>query len=102
MLDSTTIKLATSKLASASVPYLPGTLILISGIVVWKLWRNQTELQAQTSKLNNELNNVKKQVADIKNDGNTASNKSDDPLSSALKNKAFNYLSKSATKWLSK
>ncbi len=84
MLKNTAIKIATSKLANA--PLLPGSLILIGGLVVWRLWSKQLQLQAETSVLSDELQDVKKQVAEIKvtNDG-----KSETSLTSTFK-KLFN------------
>ncbi len=87
MFENTAIKISTSKLASTSASLLPGSLILISGIVVWRLWYKQAQLQTKTSELNNELKYLKKQMADIK-----ATNKADSgpaaPLSSSLKKMA--------------
>lgn len=84
MLENTAIKIVTSKLAHA--PLLPGSLVLISGLVVWRLWSKQAQLQAETSVLSDELQDVKNQVAEIKaiNDG-----KSETSLSSTFK-KLFN------------
>ena len=80
MLKNTAVNLVTGKLANASL--LPGSLILIGGLVVWRLWSKQVQLQTETSELSNELQDVKKQVAEIKatNDG-----KSETTLSSAFK-----------------
>ena len=70
MFNNTAIKIATSKLASTSL--LPGSFFLISGIVVWQLWR-----------INVELKDVKKQVAEI-NVANTVDSESVTPVSSSL------------------
>ena len=87
MFENTAIKITTSKLASSSASLLPGSLILISGIVVWRLWYNQAQLQTKTSELSDELKYLKKQMADIK-----TTNKADSgpaaPLSSSLKKMA--------------
>ncbi len=81
MFEKTAIKLTSSKLASTSASLLPGSLILISGIVVWQLWYKQAQLHAKTSKHSDELKYLKKQIAEIK-----ATNKADSgPLSSSLK-----------------
>ncbi len=84
MFENTAIKLTTSKLASTSASLLPGSLILVSGIVVWRLWYKQEQLQTKTSALNKELRYLKKQIAEIK-----ATNKADsgpaDSLSSSFK-----------------
>jgi len=84
MFENTAIKITTSKLASTSASLLPGSLILVSGIVVWRLWYKQAQLQTKTSELSNELKHLKKQIAEIK-----STNKEDSgptaPLSSSLK-----------------
>ncbi len=84
MFENTAIKITTSKLASTSASLLPGSLILVSGIVVWRLWYKQEQLQTKTSALNKELKYLKKQIAEIK-----ATNKADsgpaDSLSSSFK-----------------
>ena len=84
MLENTAIKIVTGKLVNA--PLLPGSLILVGGLVAWRLWSKQMQLQAETSALSDELQDVKKQVAEIKvtNDG-----KSETSLSSTFK-KLFN------------
>lgn len=91
MFENTAIKMTTSKLASTSASLLPGSLILISGIVVWRLWRKQEQLQTKTSQLSNELKYLKKQLAEVKAT-NKATNKADSgseaPLSSSLKKMA--------------
>ena len=84
MLKNTAIKIATTKLANASL--LPGSLVLIGGLVVWRLWSKQVQLQTQTSELSNALQDVKKQVAKIKT---TNDDKPESPLSSTFK-KFFN------------
>ena len=87
MFENTAIKLSTSKLASASASLLPGSLILISGIVVWRLWYNQTQLQTKTSELNDELKYLKKQLAEIKV-AKKADNEPEESFSSSLKKMA--------------
>jgi len=84
MFENTAIKITTSKLASSSASLLPGSLILISGIVVWRLWYKQAQLQTKTSEFSDELESLKKQMTEIK-----ATNKADsEPLSSSLKKMA--------------
>lgn len=73
------IKITTSKLVSTSL--LSGSLILIGGIVVWRLWRKQTQLQTQTTKMLDELTGVKKQMAELKVDRESE----EAPLSSSFK-----------------
>ena len=90
MFENTAIKITTSKLASTSASLLPGSLILISGIVVWRLWYKQAQLQTKTSELNDELKYLKKQMAEIKMAEIKATYKKADsepaaPLSSYLK-----------------
>lgn len=66
MFENTAIKIGTSKLASSSAAsLLPGSLILVSGIVIWRLWYNQAQLQTKTSELNNEVKHLKKQMTEI-------------------------------------
>ena len=94
MVENTAIKITTSKLASL----LPGSLILISGIVVWRLWYKQAQLQTKTSELNDELKYLKKQIAEIKmaeikaaykaDKADKADNEPAAPLSSSLKKMA--------------
>jgi len=72
MFETTAVKLTTSKLTSTSASLLPGTMILISAAVVWRLWHKQAKLQTKTGEISNELKYLKKQVAKIK-----ATNKAD-------------------------
>lgn len=78
MLKNSAIQLVTNKLASTSL--LPGSLVIIGGIVVWQLWRKQAQLSTETSGLSDELKDVKRQLAEIKEDSESA-----DPFSSPLK-----------------
>ena len=87
MLENTAIKITTNKLASTSASLLPGSVILISGIVVWRLWYKQTQLQTKTNELNNELKYLKKQIAEVKAT-NKADNGSVGSLSSSFKKMA--------------
>ena len=64
MLKNSAIQAATGKLASASL--LSGSLVLVGGVVAWRLWQQQKQLQTKTSGLSNELKDVKKQLAEIK------------------------------------
>jgi predicted negative regulator of RcsB-dependent stress response len=80
MLKNSAIKLTANKLANSSL--LSGSLILVGGFVVWRLWNKQEQLQTETSKLSMQLKNVKRQVAEIKS---TNEGKSDTPLSSTFK-----------------
>ncbi len=66
MFENSAIKIATSKAISSSAPFIPGSMILLSGYVVWKLWKKQTQMQEATSELSKELKIVRKQVAGIK------------------------------------
>lgn len=89
MFENTAIKLSTSKLASTSVAsLLPGTVIIISGIIVWRLWYNQAKLQTKTSELNDELKHVKKHMAEIKatnEETNKKVSEFESPISSSFK-----------------
>lgn len=66
MFENSAIKIATGKAISSSTPFIPGSMILLSGYVVWKLWKKQTQMQEATSELSKELKIVRKQVAGIK------------------------------------
>ena len=77
MLKNSAIKIATSRLAGTSL--LPASLVLVGGIVVWRLWRKQAQLQTETNELSNELEDIKDQLADIKTDV-----ESEDSLSSSF------------------
>lgn len=81
MFKNTAIKIGTTKLASVSL--LSSSLVLVSGIVVWRLWKKQTQLQTKTGELSDELKHVKKQVAEIK-----AGNEETSSLSSSFKKMA--------------
>ena len=78
MLKNTAIQLAKSKLASVSL--LSGSMFLVGGIVVWRLWHKQTQLQTQTNEMRDELMGVKRKMAELKVDS-----KSEAPLSSSFK-----------------
>ena len=56
--------MSTAKLVGATV--LPNSILLISGIIIWRFWHNkQTRLQAETNELTDEIRLLKKQMADI-------------------------------------
>ena len=84
MFKNTAIKITTNKLASTSASLLPGTLVIISGIVVWRLWYKQAQLQTKTSEMSDELKYIKKQIAKTKAT-HKADKESEDSLSSSLK-----------------
>ncbi len=84
MVKNSAIKLAANKLANSSL--LPGSLILIGGLVAWKLWARQDELQIETRKLAMQLKNVKRQIAEIMDD---QQKKTDESASSVFR-KFFN------------
>ncbi len=81
MLKNSAIKITANKLANTSL--LSGSLILIGGIVVWRLWNKQEQLETETSKLSMQLKNVKRQVAEIKE---TKDGKPEAPASFSFKN----------------
>jgi len=65
MLQNSVIQMSTAKLVGATV--LPNSILLISGIILWRFLRNkQTQLQAQTDGLNDEVKLIKEQMTDIK------------------------------------
>jgi len=71
MLQNSVIQMSTAKLVGATL--LPNSILLISGIIVWRLWRNkQSRLQAETDDLTDEVKLIKEQMTDIQ----TAKNKS--------------------------
>ena len=78
MLKNSAIQFATRKLASTSL--LPGSLILIGGIVVWRLWRKQAQLQTETSELSDDIKDIKEQLAEVKADSESTTS-----LSSSFK-----------------
>lgn len=64
MFENNIIQITTAKLVGATL--LPNSILLISGVIVWRYWRNkQTQLQTKTNTLNNEIQQIKKQIADI-------------------------------------
>ena len=76
MLQNSVIQMSTAKLVGATV--LPNSILLISGIIIWRFWRNkQTQLQAETDGLTDEVKLIKEQMTDIQ----TAKNKSPSPTS---------------------
>ncbi|RUM43404.1 MAG: hypothetical protein DSY80_05700 [Desulfocapsa sp.] len=101
MFENTAFKITTGKLAATPlIPgsvFFPGSLLVIGGIVIWKLWRQQEQLQAQTSELSNELKAIKKKIAGIEQ-VKRAKTESAAPLSSNLKNIIQRYLPKSESK----
>lgn len=72
------VQIASRKLAGTSL--LSGSFILIGGVVVWRLWRRQTQLSAEASGLSNEIKDIKKQLSEIEADSQSA-----EPFSSSLK-----------------
>jgi len=64
MLENSVVQITTGKLVGAIV--IPNSILLISGIILWRFWRNkQTQLQAETDELNNEVKHIREQMADI-------------------------------------
>ncbi|MCU7834676.1 MAG: hypothetical protein KZQ83_05400 [gamma proteobacterium symbiont of Taylorina sp.] len=64
MLENSVIQISTVKLLGASL--LPSSILLVSGIIIWRIWRNkQSHLQTKTDVLNDELRQLKKQMADL-------------------------------------
>lgn len=62
MLDNPAFKIAANKLTNSSL--VSGSLIVVGGILIWRLWSNQEQIQAKIKQLNSELQDVKKQVSD--------------------------------------
>ena len=70
MLQNSVIQMSTAKLVGATV--LPNSILLISGIIIWRFWRNkQARLQAETDELTDAVKLMKEQMTDIQ----TAKNK---------------------------
>ncbi len=71
MLENSVVQISTAKLMGVSL--LPSSILLVSGIIIWRIWYNrQSCLQTKTDVLNDELRQIKKQMADLQ----TAKNKS--------------------------
>jgi ABC-type transport system involved in cytochrome bd biosynthesis fused ATPase/permease subunit len=83
MLENSVVQISTGKLLGASL--LPSSLLLVSGIIIWRIWRNkQSRLQTKTDALNDELRQIKKQMADLQTANNKAeSNKSTQTVSTS-------------------
>jgi len=64
MLQNSVIQMSTAKLVGATV--LPNSILLISGIIIWRFWRNkQSQLQGQTDELTDAVKIMKEQMTDI-------------------------------------
>ncbi len=64
MLKNNIVHISTSKLIGATI--LPNSILLITGIVIWKLWRNKhSQLQTTTDELKNEIEYLKEQMNEI-------------------------------------
>ncbi len=64
MLENSVVQISTVKLLGVSL--LPSSILLISGIIIWRIWSNkQSRLQTETDVLNDELRQIKKQMADL-------------------------------------
>jgi len=64
MLENNVIQISAGKLLGVSL--LPSSILLVSGIIIWQIWRNkQSRLQTETDVLNDELRQIKKQMADL-------------------------------------
>ena len=64
MLGNSVIQITTGKLVGAVL--LPSSVLLVSGVITWRLWRSkQAQLQAETDDLNDEVRQMKEQMADI-------------------------------------
>ncbi len=80
MLKNSAISFTASKLANSSL--VSGSLFLVGGIVIWKLWSRQEQLQAEIKKLGLQMKNVKRQVKEI---GETHQDKTDEAATSVFK-----------------
>ena len=71
MLENSVVQISTVKLLGVSL--LPSSILLVSGIIIWRIWRNkQSRLQTETDVLNDELRQIKKQMADLQTANNKA------------------------------
>ena len=71
MLENSVVQISTGKLVAASL--LPSSMLLLSGIIIWRIWHNtQSHLQTKTDVLNDELRQLKKQMADLQTANNKA------------------------------
>jgi len=86
MLQNSVIQISTAKLVGATV--LPNSILLISGIIIWRFWRNkQAQLQAETDELTGEVKLIKEKMTDIQ----SAKNKSpSNKASSSTSNQSTN------------
>lgn len=90
MFKNSVIQMTTGKLIGATL--LPNSILLISGLVAWRLWSNkQTQLQTKTNELNSEIQQIKEQIAEIQTEKNRSpskppplSNKLEDPMQAGL------------------
>ena len=80
MLENPAVKIVANKITTSSL--VSGSLILVGGIVVWRLWSNQVLIQAKIKELSAELKDVKKLVADP---NSTSDGKPEASLSSTFK-----------------
>ncbi len=64
MLENSVVQISTGKLLGVSL--LPSSILLVSGIIIWRVWRNkQLCVQTETDLLHDELRQMKKQMADL-------------------------------------
>lgn len=64
MLENNIVHISTSKLIGATI--LPNSILLISGIVIWRLWRNKhSQLQTTTDELKDDIKHLKEQIDKI-------------------------------------
>jgi len=80
MLKNSVIQIASRKIAGTSL--MSGSLILVGGVVIWRLWRKQAQLSTETSELSNELENIKDELATMKTESKS---ESEDSFTSSLK-----------------
>ena len=77
MLENSVVQISTGKLLGASL--LPSSILLVSGIIIWRIWHNKhSRLQTKTDVLNDELRQIKKQMADLQPAYNKT--ESDEPM----------------------
>ncbi len=60
MIKNTALHLLTGKLITTSL--LPGSLFMVSGVLIWSIWQKQKHLQNDTAELRSEVKKIKEQM----------------------------------------
>ena len=63
MLENSVVQISTGKLIGITL--LPSSVLLVSGIIIWRYWRKQqAHLQTETDELNDKVGQIIQQMAD--------------------------------------